>query len=325
MISILTDADLCDIGLSNDAIRNAVEAGLIAQADGSALAEPTSVFNPTPGADDLIAVIRGALPEQRLALVKTVGGFSGNAAKGLATNPGLLTLIETDTGQTTGLLPASRITSERTAMVTAIGATRLAHPEARVLGCIGTGGISVLSTRYIAAALPLDEIRLHGRDPSRTQAAAEQLQKDIGVPVVATPDWESCMSRADIMIDGSALPNNRALFPADVMAPGCLLIVFGAYSSLPVGITAHIDRLVMDRWVPDGRGGLGPHTTSGEISEATLSALIGDVIAGKATGRHSPSDRVLFCHRGVAACDLMLAQAYLSAAAHKGLGTRLAL
>lgn len=324
MITVLSEAELAQIALSDEAIRAAVELGLRAQAEGRAIAEPTSVFNPVPGRDDLIAVIRGSLPDAGVALVKTVGGFSGNAAKGLATNPGCLTLIETETGQITGLLPAARITTERTAMVTAIGAARLARPGATVLGCIGTAGIGVQSLRYITRAIPLDEIRLHGRDAAITERAAAALAEELGVPVRATETWRACFEGADIMIDGTALPGDKALFPVEVMDPGALLICYGAYSSLPLSLTDRADRVVMDRWVPDGRGALGPHTTSGEMTEARLNAFIGDVISGAAPGRTNAEDRILFVHRGVAACDLALAQSYLSQAKAQGLGTSIA-
>ncbi|NOD95296.1 hypothetical protein GS636_21070 [Ruegeria sp. HKCCD4884] len=324
MITVLSEADLAHIALSDDAIRAAVELGLQEQAKGRAIAEPSSVFNPVPGRDDLIAVIRGSLPDEGVALVKIVGGFPGNAAKGLATNPGCLTLIETETGQVTGLIPAARITTERTGMVTAIGAARLARTSAKVLGCVGTAGIGVQSLRYIARAMPLDEIRLHGRDKTTSESAAAALAEELGVTVRATESWNACFEGADIMIDGTALPGDNAMFPIDVIDPGALIICFGAYSSLPLGLTKMTDRVVMDRWVPDGRGALGPHTTSGEMSEARLDAFLGNVISGAAHGRTNAEDRILFVHRGVAACDLALAQAYLSHAEAMGLGTSLA-
>lgn len=322
MITVLSEDDLARVALPVDAIMAAVGDGLAAQARGTALAEPTTVFNPVPGRDDMIAVIRGALPERRVALVKTVGGFAGNADRGLATNPGCLTLIETETGQVSGILPAARITTERTAMVSAIGALRLARPGAEVLGVVGTRGIGVQAARYIARSTGLREIRLHGRDPGTTRQAAAQLERELGLPVVPSADWNSCLQEADIMIDGTGLPADRPMFPAAAMREGDVLIVFGAYSTLSPDLGGRIDRLVMDRWVDDGRGALGPLTRTGLLTEASVDALIGDVIAGTAAPRDGAADRVLFCHRGVAACDLALAEAYLQAASARGLGAR---
>ncbi|MEM8786844.1 MAG: hypothetical protein AAGE76_01130 [Pseudomonadota bacterium] len=323
MITVLSDDDLIRLVPDIGVMRAAVETGLQAQAEGRALAEPTTVFNPVPGRDDLIAVIKGSLPDAGLALVKTVGGFPGNADKGLATNPGCLTLIETETGQVSGLMPAARITTDRTAMVTAIGALRLARTGASVLGCIGTRGISVHAVRYISQSLPLSEVRLHGRDPDICAEAAGRLSTELGIAVRPTPDWATCFDGADILIDGAALPSDAALFPAEAIRPGAVMIAFGAYSAFPTDIMDHLDGFFMDRWVDDGRGALGPQTGAGTVSEDRVDAFIGDVIAGRHPGRGSDTDRLLFVHRGVAACDLALAQRYLEAAQTRGLGTQI--
>ncbi|MEM7547932.1 MAG: hypothetical protein AAF367_20595 [Pseudomonadota bacterium] len=323
MIRVLSERDMEALALSDAAIRAAVEAGLQAQAEGRALAEPTTIFKPTPGRDDLIAVIKGALRDEKLALVKTVGGFPGNDAMGLATNPGCLILMETETGQIVSLLPAAAITTQRTAMVTAIGAFHLARPDARVLASIGTRGVAAQAVRYIAGAFPLDEIRIHGRDAEAAARAAEALSRDLGVPVRTTSDWSSCLEGADIMIDGSALPGDAPLFPMEAVRPGTLVIAFGAYSAFPSDAADSFDRLVMDRWSADGRGALGPQTKAGRVTEDGLDALIGDVVSGRGRARTSGADRVLFVHRGVAACDLTLAQTYLAEAGARGIGAEI--
>ena len=147
MTTILTEADLATLALPIEQMRAAVEAGLIAHASGEAIAEPTVSFHPKPDQNDMITVVRGALPVQDLALVKTVGGFPENASHGLATNPGCLMLIETQTGQITGLLPAATLTTQRTAMVTAIGACLLSHDGPKIVGCIGTEAVSYTHLR----------------------------------------------------------------------------------------------------------------------------------------------------------------------------------
>ena len=237
------------------------------------------------------------------------------------TNPGCLTLIETQTGQVTGLMPAAWITTHRTAMVSAIGAVALSRSDAQVVGCIGTAGIGVQAVRYIARNIALTEVRLHGRDPERTQIAAETLSAELGLRVVPVPDWTTCIDGADIVIDGTALPHDTALLPPEAVKPGAVVVVYGAYSSLQSSMMDHIESLVMDRWVADGRGGLGPLTSSGRLDEADVSAMIGDVLGGRANPRKTQEDRILFCHRGVAACDLTIANALLDAAKAHNIGT----
>jgi alanine dehydrogenase len=44
-------------------------------------------------------------------------------------------------------------------------------------------------------------------------------------------------------------------------------------------------------------------------------------VAGRAPGRESPTERVLFWHRGLATTDLAVARVFLERAAAAGLGT----
>jgi len=121
----------------------------------------------------------------------------------------------------------------------------------------------VQAARCIARATRLREVRLHGRDRIVTDRAARALSEELGQSVVATPDWQSCLQEADIMIDSTDLPGDREMFPASAMRAGDVLIHFGAYSSLAADLHDHFDRPVMDRWVDDERGAPGPLTRAG--------------------------------------------------------------
>jgi len=321
MTLILSDAEMKEIDLPDDAVREAVEAGLAAQAEGRAIAEPTTVFNPVPGREEMIAIVSGALPDARLALVKAVGGFPENARKGLPSNPGFLSLIETETGAVMALLSAAQITSQRTAMVTAIGARRLAPPGPCKLGVIGTRGVALQAVHYIARGQPISEIRIHSRSQSAAEDTARDLAAQYGLPVIAAKDWMSCLDGADILIDGAALAEDRPLFPPEAIRPGCLVIVYGAYSSLSPEIIRRFDRLVVDRWVDDGRGALGPHLDASGRKDDLPTAVIGDLIASAEPAERQAGETVIFNHRGVAACDIALANLYVSAARERGMGT----
>lgn len=320
MTLILSDADLSAVHLADDALREAVEAGLVAQAAGHAIAEPTVSFHPVPGREEMISVIRGALPDDKLALVKAVGGFPENGRKGLPSNPGFLSLIDTETGAVTALLSAARITSERTAMVTAIGARRLAPPGPCTLAVIGTRGVALQAVHYIARGQPLSEIRIHSRSQSAAEETARDLAAKYGIPVIAAKDWMSCLDGADILIDGAALAEDRPLFPAEAIRPGVLVIVYGAYSSLSPEIMHRFDRLVVDRWTDDGRGALGRHLDASGRKDILPRELIGSLIAAAEPAARPADETVIFNHRGVAACDIALANLYVAAAGRIGLG-----
>lgn len=319
MTTILTEADIEKLALPIEKIRGAVEAGLTAFAKGNALSEPTVSFNPNPERSDMITVVRGALPSQQLALVKTVGGFPQNASKGLATNPGSLMVVETQTGQVVGLLPAASLTTTRTAMVSAIGAKHLGNPGPLIVGCIGTSGIAVQSVRFVRQMMEIDEVRLHGRSQVRTERASAQLSEELGVRVRPAVDWSDCFDGADILIDGAAHAGDSAEFPVSEIKAGSLTIGYSAYSSFPLGSLATFDELYFDRWTNDGLGAVGPHMRSGEISADDVTGLVGNFVDQPAS-LETRKARRLFVHRGIAACDLLLADLYLTEAKARGVG-----
>ena len=94
----------------------------------------------------------------------------------------------------------------RTGAVTAIGAKHLARknePRARATSARAAPptGTCACSTRLF----DFDEIRVHSRRPESRDAFAQRLSRDLGKPVVATADWESCVRGADIVVEASRL------------------------------------------------------------------------------------------------------------------------
>ena len=322
MTTILTEADLRSLAPPIEKIRVAVEAGLTAHAKGNALSEPTVSFKPNLDRSDMITVVRGSLPLLDLALVKTVGGFPQNASKGLATNPGSLMVIETQTGQVVGLLPAATLTTQRTAMVSAIGAKHLGSNGPSVIGCIGTGGISVQAVRFISQMMEVREIRLHGRSKAHTEQVAVELSEELSVNVQPAIDWVDCFKDADILIDGAARSDDTEEFPVSAIRSGSLTIGYSAYSSFPLGSLKIFDELYFDRWTNDGLGAVGPHMRAAEIDAKDVTDLVGHVV-GQLAYSGSNTARRLFVHRGLAACDLLLAQLYLAEAKAKGIGVQI--
>jgi len=74
-----------------------------------------------------------------------------------------------------------------------------------VLGHIGARGTSYWNVRLLDSIFDFDEIRVHSRRPESRDAFAQRLSRDLGKPVRVTPDWESCVRGADIVVEASRL------------------------------------------------------------------------------------------------------------------------
>ena len=87
-----------------------------------------------------------------------------------------------------------------------------------------------------------------------------------------------------------------------------------------------MDKIVVDDWgqCKSGQfGSLRAHVDAGKLSERTLHAELGEIVAGRKPGRERADETILLWHRGLSLSDIALGKAMLAKAADKGIGQRL--
>jgi len=97
-------------------------------------------------------------------------------------------------------------------------------------------------------------------------------------------------------------------------------------SALELSLTDIMDKMLMDDWGQARSGKLGAmrqHVDSGRLSEQTLHAELGQVVAGLKPGRVSDDETILLWHRGLPLSDIALGWAMLRKAKRMGIGQRL--
>lgn len=325
-ISYLNGPDIDALDFTDDEILAAVERALVAQAEGETTIEPRVHLTPDPSFHGHFNVLRGYVAPLNMAGVKIVGDYVDNYLHGLPSEMALLNLFDPRTGAPRAVLDATAITEMRTGAVTALGARHLARPDSRVLGHIGARGTAYWNVRLLAHLFDLDEIRVHSRRPESRQAFAERLEHDLGRPVVVTSDWESCVRGADIVVEASRLTEPQPLLRTEWVEPGSLVVPYGTMSAVELSLTDIASKVVVDDWGQARAGTLGSlraHVDTGRLSEETLHAELGQVVAGHRPGRESPDETILLWHRGLSLSDIALGTAMLEKAERTGVGTRL--
>jgi alanine dehydrogenase len=271
-------------------------------------------------------VLRGYVRPLGLAGVKVVGDYYRNYEVGLPSELAVLNLFDPKTGAPVAIIDASDITDMRTGAVTAIGARHLARKDSKVLGHIGARGTSYWNVRLLDSIFHFDEIRVHSRRPESRESFAAELAHDLGKRVTVTGDWESCVRGADIVVEASRLDKPTPLLKTEWIKPGCCVIPYGTMSAVELSLTDIMDKMVMDDW---GQAKAGPygalraHVDSGRLSEQTLHAELGQIVAGLKPGRESDAETNLFWHRGLSLSDIALGAAMLDKARRMGVGQRL--
>jgi alanine dehydrogenase len=325
-ISYLNRLDIEELDITDDEILSAIETSLASQGRGETVIEPRMHLEPGV-ANGHFNVLRGAIREPiDSAGVKIVGDFVDNYKLGFPSELAILALFDPRTGAPKAILDASGITDMRTGAVTAIGAKHLARQDSRILGHIGARGTAYWNVRLLDHLFDLDEIRVHSRREESRNAFAERLSEDLGKKVVATADWKSCVEGADIVVEASRLSEPTPLLKTNWIKPGAFVVPYGTMSAVELSLTDIMTKLVVDDWgqCKGGKfGSLRAHVEAGKLSEATLHAELGQIVAGLKPGRQSEAETNLFWHRGLSLSDIALGHALLEKSKRLGIGQRL--
>ena len=108
--------------------------------------------------------------------------------------------------------------------------------------------------------------------------------------------------------------------------PGALVVPYGTMSAVELSLTDIMAKMVVDDWGQCKSGPFGSlraHVEQGKLSEATLHAEIGEIVAGRKPGRERDDETILFWHRGLSLSDIALGSAMLEKATRLGIGQRL--
>lgn len=325
-IASLNRLDIEELKITDEEILTAIETSLAAQGRGNTVIEPRVHLEPGV-ANGHFNVLRGAIkaPIDR-AGIKIVGDFVDNYKLGLHSELGILALFDPSNGAPKAIMDASGITDMRTGAVTAVGAKYLARKNSKILGHIGARGTAYWNVRLLDHLFNFDEIRVHSRREESRNGFAERLSCDLGKKVVATEDWQSCLEGADIVVEASRLDKPTPMLKTDWIKRGAFVVPYGTMSAIELSLTDIMSKLVVDDWgqCKGGKfGSLRAHVEAGKLSERTLHAELGQIVAGLKPGRESDQETNLLWHRGLSLSDIALGHAMLEKAERLGIGQRL--
>lgn len=326
-LTYLSGPDVEQLALTDAEILSAVERGLKAQGEGDTVIEPRVHLVPEDSAKGHFNVLRGYVKPLGLAGVKVVGDFVDNYKLGLPSEFATLTLLDPQTGAPRAFLDATSITDMRTGAMTALGAKYLARKDSRILGHIGARGTSYWNVRLLDHLFDFEEIRVHSRRPESREGFAERLARDLNKPVKVTEDWEGCVRGADIVVEASRLPAPEPKLRTAWIGEGALVIPYGTMSAVELSLTDIMSKVVVDDWGQCRKGlpygALRRHVDEGKLTEQSLHAELGQIVAGRKPGRQTQEETILFWHRGLSLSDIALGHAMLEKAGRLGIGQTL--
>ena len=236
-----------------------------------------------------------------VALLKWITSFPGNPARGLPTVMGVICLSDAETGAPLMLLDARAVTALRTGAVAAVASQALAAEDAASVGIIGCGLHGAWTARCLVAAGYSTGVC---SDPRQEVAAAlaDELGWRVGSREEATRcDVVCCVTPgAEVVVDASDLRAGQHLNMLGADGPGKAEATVDAVASCT---------LFCDEWHQAAHGGELTGAIEAGLVTRTQVTELGDVLAGEAPGRPSPSAVTLFDSTGLAIQDLAVARA----------------
>jgi ornithine cyclodeaminase/alanine dehydrogenase-like protein (mu-crystallin family) len=286
--------------LSPTALLDAVSAGLQAVSANAFSAAPRQSVEADGGA---MLTMSGRQVDGPV-VVKLVGVFAGNVALGLEPHPAVITLFDATTGACLALMDGEHITGLRTAAAAALSTRALAREDASVLAVVGSGVQARAHLRMLPLVRPFSSVRLVARDPGAAERLGVEpgtiegadvicLTTSSGTPVVAA---DEVAPGTHVTSVGFAPPGGE-LDPALARAGGLFVESRVAFEPPPAGCAE--------------LAGL----------DAAVGTELGDVLAGRAPGRTSPSEITVYKAMGHVAEDAAAAELVYRTALEAGAGT----
>lgn len=319
-ILYLTEAEVTQCMTAEKAVALA-EKGIAADGAGDVAGDK---FYMNVGDGGFIKPFSGYMAGEEYAYVKSFSFFEDNWKKDLPVTDSMVMLFDSVTGLPACFMEANWITAMKTGASTAVTAKYLARTKSKVLTIFGAGGLGRTHLSCFNEVFDLDEVRVVDLIPEAAEKYAGEMSKLTGLSIVIPPSREAAVRDADLVVTvttGSAVNVEHSW-----LKPGAFVARMGSYQEIELDLVMKADKLVMDRWayvsyrVPE----IVELISNGSLSREDVHAEWPDIIAGRAAGRESEKEIILYIALGIWGEYAAILPAVYRQAKELGLGTRIA-
>ena len=301
----LPDATLETLGITPTEIADAIEAALIAKAEGRLHVTPKSALLPGGGRYMMSTL---AVGDDGFTVLKTVSVCPDNPGRGLPAINGAILVLDAETGLLRAVMGANWITAHRTAALSAVAARRLADPASSTIGFIGCG---VQARSHLAAfrtMFPIKTVLAFGRGKTNRDAFVSEAA-DSGLTATAATSDE-VLEQADIIVTSVTLDYTIEPFlDATRLKPGAFAAITDLCIPWKDDSLAALKTIVVDD--------IDQETTAERpmVPANRIDGDLTDLVAGRITKTDRPA---AFAFRGIALGDYAAATLALRRAERLG-------
>jgi ornithine cyclodeaminase/alanine dehydrogenase-like protein (mu-crystallin family) len=281
-----------------------------------------------------------------MAGVKWYGSNVENREIGLPRSILMITLNDKDTGAPVAYMSGNLVSAYRTAAIPGVGVKQLAREDAEVLGIVGPGFINSITIETFAKLRPsLRTLKIKGRGKASIDRCIAYVKERCPqfTTIQVCDTLEECVRGSDIMNFATSTPTggqeSYPYFDPEWLKPGVLMCGPGAMNTSKELIEDPATKLVVDNMgLYDAWAEEYPYPTfdtwfligskftdmihDGELTRDRIEN-IGAVVAGKAPGRASDDQIIIYSIGGMPVEDVAWGKTVYEHAMEKGIGTKL--
>lgn len=259
---------------------------------------------------------------------KSNGNFPANPARhGLPTIQGVIVLADAECGMVLALIESAEITALRTAAASAVAAKYLSTEHCHVATIVGCGIQGTAQLRALVRVRPLELVFALDIEPGRAESFASTMSKELGIEVRAAEHLTLAARQSDII--ATCTTATAPFLDLPQLKPGAFIAAVGADN--PDKCELHPRVLGESLVVADV---LEQSATIGELHHARAAGFVtqddqvtelGKIVAGRAPGRTSATQIVVFDSTGMALQDVAAAAVVYRRARESRAGLRVRL
>ncbi|MBM4075839.1 MAG: ornithine cyclodeaminase family protein [Planctomycetes bacterium] len=235
-------------------------------------------------------------------------------------------LFDAKSGQPVALIEANLLGQIRTGAASGVATKYMARPDARYVGCFGTGFQARSQLKAVCSVRRVERVAVYSRDDSNRRRFADEMSELCNVPVVAVHSPTDAAIEKDIVI--CATTSRVPLFDGRLLAEGTHINAIGSNyltkAEIDVTTIRRADHIACDdrEACQLEAGDFVPAIEDGSLAWSRVRDLA-DVVLGRETGRAHPEDITLFKSVGLAIEDLAVAVRVFERAKAEGIGQSL--
>ncbi len=276
----------------------------------------------------VIGVMPAYIERLKAAGVKLICHYEDNPKKhNLPASAGLVVYHDPATGMPLAIMDCAYITRMRTGAATGVSVKYLARADAQVLGIVGAGAQASCQIAAISRVRDLKRVKAFDIDSAATARLLQEIANlELETEAVDSPR-EACVE-VDILV--TCTPARIPFIQGEWIQEGLHIAAVGAdmphKSELFPGVYARADK-----WVTDlinqalVTGEIAGAIAEGAMSEGTLYATLGEIVAGQKPGREDDAEITIFKSTGLAIEDVATAKKVYELASERGVGVELSI